>query len=57
MYGLLNLLKFGLKQALNSKYNLQKLNNVQLDESLTLDFMSGIFFRVVENLNSEDDDP
>lgn len=32
-------------------------DDIKLEDTLRLDFMSGIFFRVFENLNSDENDP
>jgi hypothetical protein len=59
MYTLLNVLKFGLKTVKKSKeINFRnKEKDIKLDDTLRLDFMSGIFFRVFENLISDENDP
>ena len=51
MYTLLNVLKFGMKQLASGEVNLN------MDELHRLDFCSGIFFRVFENLNCDEHDP
>jgi inositol hexakisphosphate/diphosphoinositol-pentakisphosphate kinase len=54
MYTLLNVLKHGFKQHANIKKN----NTVKdIDEWHRLDFLSGIYFRVFENLVCEEHDP
>ena len=50
MYTLLNVLKFGMKQLEGGQVNLD------MDELHRLDFQSGIFFRVFENLACESHD-
>ena len=59
MYTLLNVLKFGLKTVKKSKeINFRnKEKDIKLDDTLRLDFMSGIFFRVFENSISNENDP
>lgn len=57
MYTLLNVLKFGLKQVEKSDEIKCTTNEKKLENSLRLDFMSGIFFQVYENLNCEVKDP
>jgi hypothetical protein len=54
MYTLLNVLKHGLKQHTTHKKN----NTIKdIDEWHRLDFLSGIYFRVFENLVCEEHDP
>jgi len=55
MYTLLNMLKFGLSSLDGSKKF--KLSSQKLDDAHRLDFMCGIFFRVFENLISDENDP
>ena len=60
MYTLLNVIKFGLSHVPNSKTistTNQKLAHSKLEDAHRLDFISGIFFRVFENLVSEENDP
>ncbi|CDW83263.1 inositol hexakisphosphate and diphosphoinositol-pentakisphosphate kinase 1 [Stylonychia lemnae] len=55
MYTLLNTLKLGLNQTLIDQSNLkdkEALNNIT-----TIDYMSGIVFRLYENLGLDEDDP
>lgn len=55
MYTLLNVLKFGLSSLdMNKKF---KLSSSQTEDVYRMDFMSGIFFRVFENLISDENDP
>ena len=55
MYTLLNVLKHGLKQ---NGTNHKKNNTIKdIDEWHRLDFLSGIYFRVFENLVCEEHDP
>ena len=56
MYSLFNVIKFGLKQAAKKNDRIAKISDDKLD-SLRLDFMSGIYFRVFENLILNDNDP
>jgi len=56
MYSLLNVIKFGLKQ-LTSRNDKMSVDHSGLDRSLRLDFMSGIYFRVLENLVLEENNP
>jgi len=55
MYTLLNMLKFGLSSLDNSKKFVS--SSPKLEDAHRLDFMSGIFFRVFENLISDENDP
>ena len=50
LYTLLNVIKHGLNQ-------IEQVSDKRLEDTLRLDFMSGIFFRVFENLYSDDNDP
>ena len=50
MYTLLNVLKFGMKQLEGGEVNLN------MDNLHRLDFQSGIFFRVFENLDCDKND-
>ena len=55
MYTLLNTLKLGLNQTLIDQSNLkdkEALNNIT-----TIDYMSGIVFRLYENLGLDENDP
>lgn len=54
MYTLLNVLKFGLTSIDHKKIDD---TTVKLDDANRLDFMSGIFFRVFENLLADEHDP
>ena len=57
MYTLLNVIKFGLKEPLNNNDKLYRSSEQKIDEILRLDFLSGIYFRVFENLISDENDP
>ena len=48
------MIKYGLKHANTHK---EVVNDPKLEDTLRLDFMSGIFFRVFENLESDENDP
>ena len=54
MYTLLNVIKFGLKEPLNNNDKLYRSSEQKIDEILRLDFLSGIYFRVFENLISDE---
>ena len=56
MYTLLNVIKYGLKKALIMEKEC-KLNDNRLDIIMRLDFLSGIYFRVFENLYLDENDP
>lgn len=56
MYTLLNVIKFGLKKAL-AKENECKIYDDKIDLITRMDFLSGIYFRVFENLYLEENDP
>lgn len=56
MYTLLNVIKYGMKQAVKLD-NVCNVSDNRLDEIIRLDFLSGIYFRVFENLHSEEHDP
>ena len=56
MYSLFNVIKFGLQQAAKKNDRIAKISDDKLD-SLRLDFLSGIYFRVFENLILNDNDP
>mmetsp|Transcript_3709 Transcript_3709/g.5593 ORF Transcript_3709/g.5593 Transcript_3709/m.5593 type:complete len:140 (-) Transcript_3709:105-524(-) len=57
MYTLLNVIKSGLKKLNKTDDKHSKSLITKMEQSLRLDFMSGIFFRVFENLKSEANDP
>ena len=55
MYSLLNTLKLGLNSILIDQSNQQ--DKEALENITTLDYMSGIVFRLYENLGLEESDP
>ena len=59
MYTLLNVIKYGLKHINPTKSMPHEASDydIKLEDTLRLDFMSGIFFRVFENLISDENDP
>lgn len=57
MYTLLNVIKYGLSHLGLKTEDSESVNNIRLEETLRLDFMSGIFFRVFENLICDENDP
>jgi hypothetical protein len=59
MYTLLNVIKYGLQHVNNitDATDNQKEDKHIAEDTLRLDFMSGIFFRVFENLHCEEHDP
>ena len=56
MYTLLNVIKYGLKKAMVNE-NKCKIEEARLDTITRLDFLSGVYFRVFENLHLEEHDP
>jgi len=57
MYTFLNVIQFGLKNLPIKDDSHAKAIINKMDESLRLDFLSGIYFRVFENLVSQQNDP
>ena len=59
LYTLLNVIKYGLKHVNPNQPSAEEaINDIRLENTLRLDFMSGIFFRVFENLTlADENDP
>lgn len=57
MYTMLNVVKYGLRRLLSKEDDQAKTMIARMESSLRLDFLSGFYFKVFENLQSEEHDP
>ena len=57
VYSLLNVIKFCLSEKQGNDTLKNKNDNVLEEVTLRMDFLSGIYFRVFENLQVDEDDP